>query len=141
MEQELSTIQMINALRISAPTFRNYTMEEFMKFCSVGEFDIIKKTRKSEICFNRQIACVFGISEGLTQQAVGEALNIDHATVIHSVKKIYEADLYSSKLDKYLTMFADNIYGIYKGFTNTLSCSQINLEINFHKQNKQLCIN
>jgi len=137
MKRELSTEEMVYALRISNPMFVKYTVKEFMKFCSVGEFEIVKKTRKKEICFNRQIACVFALAQGLTLKEAGDVLGgLNHTTVINAVKKVYYSDLYDSNLHEYMSIFKDSIRGMFRGFSSEVACSAVSLEYNFHNQNK-----
>ena len=97
-------------IEITNGIFKNYNMYEFMEFCSVGKFEIIKKTRKEEIRKNRQLAGVFGAAHGISLKNIGEELGgIDHATVLHGIRVVYDDMIFGSEIKKYLTIFNDNI--------------------------------
>ena len=61
-----------------------------------------QKSRKREICETRQIVLYFALLEGYTLRLAAKFYNLDHATSIHSRKKVY------------------NIYATEKAFRNSI---------------------
>ena len=119
--------------------FEKYSMQEFMKFCSVGEFQITTKTRTQEIRMNRQLAGVFGFAHGMSLQKIGEELGgIDHATVLHGIRVVYDDFFYGKHMKRYLDIFHKNIDGYLSGFSLNISTALLSLE---QKLNQTQCIN
>lgn len=55
----------------------------------IKDEDILKRTRKRNICEARQVAAyVLRNTTGMSLETIGKRLNIDHATVYHSGKHV-----------------------------------------------------
>jgi|8_EtaG_2_1085327.scaffolds.fasta_scaffold14646_4 hypothetical protein len=135
----MTTKERVNQLCDIHVAFKKYSMYDFMKFCSVGEFEIIAKTRTQEIRMNRQLAGVFGFSHGMSLQKIGEELGgIDHATVLHGIRVVYDDFFYGKHMKQYLEIFHKNIDGHLYGFSLDMSTALLSLE---HKIKQTQCIN
>ena len=138
----MTALEAIDRMKLRTSIFTRYTLDEYKKFCSVGEDRIVHRTRKKEVRFNRQIACVFGVTDGLTLEAVGEQLGgLGHATVIHSIKQCYYSMMYDLEIFSYLDTFKNNIEGHNFKFNNDYSCSMASLEQQFFNNQKQIQCN
>lgn len=131
----MRTEERIKQLCNISNTFKKYDIYEFMQFCSVGEHEIIKHTRKEEVRMNRQLACVFGIANGMTLKGVGEIVgDFDHATVLHAIRVVYDDFIYGKKMKGYLNIFHKNIEDYQLGCNIHLSSALSNLENQLNKQ-------
>lgn len=138
----MTTEERVKQLINIEDSFKQYSMDQFVKYCLVGESKIKDKTRIEDVRMNRQLACVFGFSDGMTLQRIGIELGgIDHATVLHGIRVVYDDFIYGKKMKQYLNTFIENIQGYSFGYSVDLSSALISLENNLNDKQLLQCTN
>lgn len=70
---------------------KNYDILQFWNDCPFDFDQIINKSRKQELMLHRQCAMTYYVMSGRSLSEVGAKFGKDHATVISSMKNVYEA--------------------------------------------------
>lgn len=84
-----NVIRDIKSIEIPDPVTVDKIITEVSRTYSVNEADITSKKKNAPIVFARQAAIYITRSMlGFTYQKIGEAFNLDHSTVVHSLKKV-----------------------------------------------------
>lgn len=131
----MTATQMTSELKRKDSFFTMYNYDEFVDICQIERDQIEGRKRDREIVLHRSIAHVLGYIEKGSLKASGELTGHDHATVIHSIRNVYNGLSINDKLYMdIITKFAQDVQSYYLSGTNKLTSALSTLENQFNKQ-------
>ncbi len=90
--------EMVDELILKNEFFRRYSYDEFVDICQIERYLIEGKKRLRPIVIHRSLAQVLGYIECNSLTAAGKRTGHDHATVLHSLRNVYNGIMMNDSL-------------------------------------------